>query len=301
MTLFFSKSLMPLFLEYVKEDLTNKNVETKATLAGKKYSLQESKNDSEAYVVTYVIIPDQNQDANNCSLTSQGADKISDFLQNNKLMRLGCIHTHPSQDVFMSSVDLHTQLGVQLLYSNAISVVYSGRKKETKYYTLTKDGIDALKKCNLKGFHDHTDEIEFYTNHKNYECISYSPTFVDMRRKYQYEMAMNHRLFCNREENEIGNNDFTMFVNNGNSTLNCDNCIKGIKSNDSYYFSANDQKQLCQSCGIETERSIFINSIINKIDLSNVTDLQLTNILPIIAFKTGQALKLFEAVNEQSV
>ncbi|CAN0515532.1 unnamed protein product, partial [Ectocarpus sp. 8 AP-2014] len=43
----------------------------------------------------------------------------------NKLITLGWIHTHPKQDCFMSSVDLHTHCGYQLMLPEAVAVVYA--------------------------------------------------------------------------------------------------------------------------------------------------------------------------------
>lgn len=40
-------------------------------------------------------------------------------------MTIGWIHTHPQFDIFLSSVDLHNQLGYQQQLSEALAIVYS--------------------------------------------------------------------------------------------------------------------------------------------------------------------------------
>jgi len=42
-----------------------------------------------------------------------------------KVETLGWIHTHPQFSLFLSSVDLHNQLGYQLQLKEAIAIVYS--------------------------------------------------------------------------------------------------------------------------------------------------------------------------------
>jgi STAM-binding protein len=59
-------------------------------------------------------------------------DEISMFEAQiaHKVMTIGWIHTHPQYDLFLSSVDLHNQLGYQMLLPEAIAVVYSPIKVE---------------------------------------------------------------------------------------------------------------------------------------------------------------------------
>lgn len=54
-------------------------------------------------------------------------DEISTFEAQIKynILTLGWIHTHPQFDVFLSSVDLHNQLGYQSQLKEAIAIVYS--------------------------------------------------------------------------------------------------------------------------------------------------------------------------------
>jgi STAM-binding protein len=45
---------------------------------------------------------------------------LSDF--RNDLVTLGWIHTHPSQDCFLSSVDLHTQFSYQIMIPESVAI-----------------------------------------------------------------------------------------------------------------------------------------------------------------------------------
>lgn len=51
--------------------------------------------------VTHLLIPKQKGDENNCEMV--GEDEILDYCLSNNLFTLGWIHTHPSQECFMSS------------------------------------------------------------------------------------------------------------------------------------------------------------------------------------------------------
>ncbi len=66
------------------------------------------------------------------------------------------IKTHPSQTAFLSSVDLHTQLGFQIMMPEAVAIVCAPQYNETKSFILTPDhGLKVISDCNLGGFHMH--------------------------------------------------------------------------------------------------------------------------------------------------
>ena len=50
-----------------------------------------------------------------------------EYMEKYGLITLGAIHTHPTQAVFMSSVDIHTQFSFQKMLPEAISIVVSPR------------------------------------------------------------------------------------------------------------------------------------------------------------------------------
>ena len=72
-----------------------------------------------------------------------------------KLMTIGWIHSHPSYDLFLSSVDLHNQLGYQLQLDEAVAIVYSpiDKTSQTKAYRLRSDQIETILDCQQEGFH----------------------------------------------------------------------------------------------------------------------------------------------------
>ena len=61
------------------------------------------------------------------------------------LITLGWIHTHPSQTCFMSSVDLHTHYGYQVMIAEAIAIVMApSKKKDSGIFSITKHGMQVL-------------------------------------------------------------------------------------------------------------------------------------------------------------
>ena len=52
-------------------------------------------------------------------------EQLFDYCLSNNLVQLGWIHTHPSQDCFMSSYDVRTHLGFQIMVPEAVAIVVS--------------------------------------------------------------------------------------------------------------------------------------------------------------------------------
>ncbi|CAM9508558.1 unnamed protein product, partial [Ectocarpus sp. 8 AP-2014] len=73
--------------------------------------------------MTALIIPKQTGTPNSVETTDE--TELFNYMLSNKLITLGWIHTHPKQDCFMSSVDLHTHCGYQLMLPEAVAVVYA--------------------------------------------------------------------------------------------------------------------------------------------------------------------------------
>jgi STAM-binding protein len=46
-----------------------------------------------------------------------------DYCMNEDLLLLGWIHTHPTQTCFMSSRDLHTHAGYQVMMPESVAIV----------------------------------------------------------------------------------------------------------------------------------------------------------------------------------
>lgn len=159
---------MKKFLELARSN-TLKNVETCGILAGK---LQQHQ-----LYVTHVIIPKQSGTSDSCNTMNE--EEIFDVQDNlhlvtlgeiklvwknfhflNRFSILGWIHTHPSQTAFLSSVDLHTQAGYQIMMPEALAIVCSPKHDEMGFFTLTSSGLEFISKCRQEGFHPHpTDQF----------------------------------------------------------------------------------------------------------------------------------------------
>jgi len=135
--------------------------------------------ESGRYLVTCLLIPQQNGTSNSCETTDEG--EILDFMIEKDLISLGWIHTHPSQSCFMSSVDLHTHLSYQLMLPEAVAIVISVKDNVVGYFQLTANGLQIIKTCTLRGFHPH-EQRNIY-NHSSHIRIdkSINMKVVDLR------------------------------------------------------------------------------------------------------------------------
>lgn len=78
------------------------------------------------------------------------------FMQNDlRLFTLGWRHTHPTQTLFLSSVDLHTYCSYQMMLPESIAIVCSPQFQETGFFKLTDYGVQEISTCQQKGFHPH--------------------------------------------------------------------------------------------------------------------------------------------------
>ncbi|KAJ4842929.1 AMSH-like ubiquitin thioesterase 2 [Turnera subulata] len=80
-------------------------------------------------------------------------------IQNERsLFPVGWIHTHPSQNCFMSSIDLHTHYSYQAMVPEAFAIVIAPTDTSRGYgiYRLTDPGgMAVLQECKEAGFHPH--------------------------------------------------------------------------------------------------------------------------------------------------
>jgi STAM-binding protein len=74
-----------------------------------------------ALFVTCLLIPEQNCTSDTCETVNESA--MLDYCINEDLLIIGWIHTHPTQTCFMSSRDLHTQAGYQVMMPESIAIV----------------------------------------------------------------------------------------------------------------------------------------------------------------------------------
>lgn len=97
----------------IAEANTLRNIETCGILAGK---LTQNK-----FIITHCILPKQKGTSDTCS--TEHEHELLNVIDNYNLITLGWIHTHPSQTAFLSSIDLHTHYGYQIMLPESIAIV----------------------------------------------------------------------------------------------------------------------------------------------------------------------------------
>lgn len=63
------------------------------------------------FIVNTLVIPSQTGKSDQCAMTDEM--ELFEVQIAHSIITIGWIHTHPEYDVFLSSVDLHNQLGYQ--------------------------------------------------------------------------------------------------------------------------------------------------------------------------------------------
>ncbi|XP_063969072.1 STAM-binding protein-like [Lytechinus pictus] len=150
--LFIPSDTMERFLALALHN-TQRNLETCGILAGKLAR--------DAFTITHIIVPKQTSTSDSC--TALNEEDIFDVVDNNDLITLGWIHTHPSQTAFMSSIDLHTHCPYQIMMPEAIAIVCAPKHQQTGFFSLTPDyGISFIANCKQKGFHPHPSQPPIY-------------------------------------------------------------------------------------------------------------------------------------------
>lgn len=142
---FIPKDLVEKFLGIAMKN-TNNNIETCGFLAGRLAN--------NVFIISHLIIPKQTGTADTCN-TDQEME-LFDTIDSLNLITLGWIHTHPSQTAFLSSIDLHTQFGFQIMVPEAVAIVCAPSYNENKMFILTPNfGLKVISDCNQSGFHMH--------------------------------------------------------------------------------------------------------------------------------------------------
>ncbi|GAA6038332.1 hypothetical protein JCM8097_003948 [Rhodosporidiobolus ruineniae] len=114
--------------------------------------------------VTHLLVPKQTGTSDMCETTHE--EEQLAFQTREGLLTLGWIHTHPTQSVFLSSRDLHTHAGYQLMLPEAIAVVCSPRfEPSVGVFRMTDPpGLQTVMRCTASGtFHEHPD-VPIYTD-----------------------------------------------------------------------------------------------------------------------------------------
>jgi STAM-binding protein len=151
-TIFLPSTLRTTFLRHAYKN-TQANLETCGFLAG---TLMKN-----AFFVSKLVIPSQTATPDTCEMTNES--ELFDFVDASDLMILGWIHTHPSQTCFMSSRDLHTHSGYQMMLAESVAIVCAPSKGDILHggeygvYRLTDPpGKKAILNCQKPGvFHPH--------------------------------------------------------------------------------------------------------------------------------------------------
>ena len=118
-TLFLPEELRARFLSLAHQN-TRDNLETCGILCGSLIS--------NAFFVSRLVIPDQISTSDTCEVTEQGDIALFDYVDGQSLTVCGWIHTHPSQTCFLSSRDLHTSVGYQVMLPESVAIVCAPSK-----------------------------------------------------------------------------------------------------------------------------------------------------------------------------
>lgn len=154
-TVFLPPELRSHFLALASSN-TRRNLETCGILCGTLIS--------NALFISRLLIPEQTCTSDTCETVNESA--IFDYCDSEDLMVLGWIHTHPTQTCFMSSRDLHTHCGYQVMLPESIAIVCApSQTPDWGVFRLTDPpGLKSILGCTQSGlFHPHS-ETHIYTD-----------------------------------------------------------------------------------------------------------------------------------------
>jgi len=154
-TVFLPLGLRERFLDMASPN-TRANLETCGVLCGTLIS--------NGLFISRLVIPEQESTANTCETINDSS--LFDYCDSEDLMVFGWIHTHPTQTCFMSSRDLHTHSGYQVMIPESIAIVCAPSSFPSwGVFRLTDPpGLQSVLKCQQPGiFHPH-EETNIYTD-----------------------------------------------------------------------------------------------------------------------------------------
>ncbi|KAF4556282.1 JAB1/Mov34/MPN/PAD-1 ubiquitin protease-like protein [Elsinoe fawcettii] len=155
--LFIPTELRPRFLSLAASN-TRSNLETCGILCGSLIS--------NALFISHLVIPEQISTSDTCDTTEEGDNALFDYVDGQELMVCGWIHTHPTQTCFLSSRDLHTSVGYQVMLPESVAIVCApSRDPDYGIFRLTDPpGKQAILNCTQQGlFHPHA-QNNLYTD-----------------------------------------------------------------------------------------------------------------------------------------
>ncbi|KAM9837170.1 AMSH-like protease isoform 2-T2 [Aulostomus maculatus] len=150
---------------------TARGIETCGVLCGR---LQQNE-----LVLTHVVIPKQSAGPDFCDM--ENVEELFSFQDQQNLLTLGWIHTHPTQTAFLSSVDLHTHCSYQLMLPEAVAIVCAPKHNDTGVFRLSGPGMSEVSSCRLKGFHPHSKEPPLFTVCKHVQVRDSKVSLLDLR------------------------------------------------------------------------------------------------------------------------
>ncbi len=173
-TIRINPELVDEFLTYAFENM-EKEIEFCGVLCGKLISNQ--------FIVDYCLLPKQTANRDSCQAINE--DDLFTYQNDNQLITVGWIHTHPTQTCFLSTVDLRTQYSYQLLLKEAIAIVCSPKFEPSigAFHFKEPEGMNLFKKMSQK-------DPSFGKQHNHYEEFSLyeSCKYVVWDSKLQYRM-----------------------------------------------------------------------------------------------------------------
>lgn len=167
------QNTMEVFLQLAKSN-TGKNIETCGILAG---HLAQN-----LLYITHIIIPKQQGTPDSCTTIHE--EEIFEVQDEQNLITLGWIHTHPTQTAFLSSVDLHTHCSYQIMMPEAIAIVCAPKYQTTGFFILTPNyGLNYIAECRQTGFHPHPNDPPLFMEAQHIQMdASQKIRVVDLRR-----------------------------------------------------------------------------------------------------------------------
>lgn len=113
---FLPHTLRQRFLD-IAADNTRRELEMCGVLCGTQVN--------NALFISHLIIPEQRCTSDTCETENESG--MLNYCIENQLLVIGWIHTHPTQTCFMSSRDLHTQAGYQVMMPESFAIVCAPR------------------------------------------------------------------------------------------------------------------------------------------------------------------------------
>lgn len=144
-----SYDMIKLFMHHVEVN-TKKGIESCAVLAG------ELGGEDNVLRVNTLILPPQKGSRDQVEMLNE--EVLLEETMEKELIVMGWIHTHPEFQCFLSSIDVHTTLGFQILLEEALAIVIAPKDTKRKcgvFRLSSPGGMDLIRDCPHRGFHTH--------------------------------------------------------------------------------------------------------------------------------------------------